>query len=427
MVIALDWLSVSVRAPKDVDMSIFVLAQNIVDLMYLGDFYKRAVCVGSHKFYATVLRIDDISFKLARAVEGAEHKQGIMIEMSSKGLTNYIHYLNEHNLTLSDVLRDLRSATVAGYVVNFPRLDVCMDDICKDAERPLLRMSKIYDAWAQHLFCSRARAIDHTQQLDYKTDDDGLITSGKVCDKRVKGAVGRTIYFGSRKSAVCVRFYDKLIEQQQKGKTVAADITHWVRCEYEFHQERACAVVAMLIDNDWDCFVKQFARCVLGHLRFIVPDDCNRSRCTTCKWWVKFLDNVCHAEHFAIPPKQSSQADKTIKWLRRSVLPSVWAYIATVGTDEFLGEVYEQGRNNIGFKQLQFLSDYANCDCNMDNLSELWNVVMWSALTCKPLPDIISDLERDFNTIQRCRLKRSESFKPSAAIIDKILALGVLQ
>lgn len=424
MNIALDWLSVSVRTPKDKDIGVIALAQNIVDLMYLDSFYKRAVLVGSSKYYASVYRIDDISFKLARDVEGASHKQGIMIEMTSNGLSKYIHYLTSIGVTLEAVLRDLRSCTVVGYTVNFPRLDICMDDICKEGERPLLRMDKIYNAWAEHLFCSRARAVDRTEKLDYRSDDTNLIKDGKVCDKKKQDKIGRTIYFGSRKSSVCVRFYDKKIEQQQKGREVPKDVKHWVRCEYEFHQERACAVVAMLIENEWSEFVQQFARCVLGHLRFINSDDSNRSRCSTCSWWVKFLDNVCHAEKFTIPPKQAQQGDKTIKWLEKSVFPSLWAYITTIGAEQLLNDVVEQGREKVGYKQLQFIADYIDCNEHNDNLSEFYHLVMWAAMSCKPMHEVICELNRDFEAIQRCKLERSERFKTTVGIVKYILRLG---
>lgn len=425
MNIALDWLSVSVRTPKDKDISVIALMQDIVDLMYLGSFYKRAVLVGSSKYYASIYRIDDISFKLAKQFENASYRQGVMIEFTSNGLSNYIHYLTSIGVTLEAVLRDLRSCTVAGYNVNFPRLDICMDDICAEGERPLLRMDRIYEAWAEHYFCSRARAIDRDHKLDFKSDDGNLFKDGKVCDHKKKDKIGRTIYFGSRKSSVCVRFYDKRVEQQQKGRVVPDNVKHWVRCEYEFHQERACAVVAMLIDNDWDEFVQQYVRCVLGHLRFIVPDDSNRSRCSTCRWWVKFLDNVCRAEHFFIPPKQALQGDKTVSWLRRSVLPTVWAYISTVGTDVFLNEVVEQGRDNIGFRQLQFISDYINCDEHNDNLSEFYHLAMWTAMSCKPMHEVICELNKDFEAIQRCKLQRSCHFKTTIGIVKSLLKLGV--
>lgn len=428
MVIALDWLSVSIRPPKDVDnISVLDFAQSIVDIMYLNDYYTRAINIGAHKFYATILRIDDISFKLCSDDGEAVYRQGIMIEMSGKGLANYTNYLRSRGVELSDVLRDLRSLVAAGYAVNFPRLDVCMDDICENGKRPLLRMDKIYDAWANHLFCSRARAINHTQQLDFKSSDDGFISCGKVVDRRVKNHVGRTVYFGSRKSAVCVRFYDKLVEQLQKGITLSYKITHWVRCEYEFHNARACAVVSMLIDNVWSEFVNQFARCVLGHLRFIVPDDSNRSRCSTCSWWVKFLNNVVDSDKFKIPRCKPIQADKSIGWLRRSVLPTVWAYITCIGADEFLSEVKDYGRDRLRFKQLQFISDCYNFDSlrsAQDDDSDLSFIFSWSCLSCKLLPDILAELNADFIALKkRVKLRRVSRITPGD--IAEILQLEV--
>lgn len=428
MRISLDWLSVSVRPPKDVDnYKPIDLLECVVNIMYLGDFFKRAVKIGSHRFYADILRIDDISFKLCADDGEAVYRQGILIEMSGNGLAIYCNYLKSIGIEFNSVLRDLRSLVAAGFAVNFPRLDVAMDDIQEHGNRPLLRMDKIYNAWANHLFCSRARGVSHTQLLDFRSSDEGYITSGKLVDNRVKNYVGRTIYFGSRKSAICVRFYDKLVEQLQKGRTVSNNITHWVRCEYEFHNARACAVVSMLIDNEWSDFVNQFARCVLGHLRFIIPDDSNRSRCTTCSWWVRFLNNVIDSDHFVIPRFKPSQVDSTVGWLRKSVFPSLWAYIACFGADELLDEVKNLGRNRLKYRHLQFVSDvsnFRNLTDGHDDYSDLYFILMWSCLSCKLLPDIVAELNSDFITLKnRVKLRRTVKLLPEE--VDDLLHLGV--
>jgi len=418
MIITLDWLSVTVRAPKDKDIFPVELMQTVVDVMYLGDYLRRSVYVGSAKYYSSITRIDDISFKMCKQVEGASHKQGVMIEFTSNGLSKYQAYLSSIGVSLVEVFRNLRSMTVAGFVVNFPRLDIAMDDICKDGECPLLRIERIYKAWAEHLFCSRARPIDRSEALDFKSENDDLFKSGKVCDKKKKGMIGRTVYFGSRKSAVSVRFYDKKIEQLQKGREVSEDIKHWVRCEYEFHKERACSIVAMLIDNQWKDFVADFARCVLGHLRFIKLDDSNRSRCSTCSWWVKFLDNICHADKFVIPPKRPTQADRTIAWLRHSVFPTVYAYIVTLGTEEFMNEVYEEGKKKLGFKQMQFMSDYVDSNRDVDDMTSLlYNIIFWCSLTCRPLPDVLQDMDKDYKSLAICKKYRSQLNGDTAELV----------
>lgn len=342
--IAIDWLSVTVRAPRGYDIPPLELMFQIIDVMYLRDFWKRGQPVGAGKGYGVAFRIDDITFKLARDVEQGAVKQGICIEFTSNGLSIYQKYLAQANIALTDVLRDLRSLSAAGFKVNFPRLDVALDDICRADETPLLKMSKIYKKWLNREFCSRARPARQEQGIDYeKTEDEGYFKNGKYCENNKGGLLGRTLYFGNRKSKVCVRFYDKKTEQLQLGRQVNCEVEHWTRCEYEFHQERACAVVAMLIENPWDKFISEFCANVLGHLRFIEQTEKNRSRCKTSSWWTKFLNNVMHAEKFTVPPKRTCQGNKTIQWLRRSVLPSVYAYIAAFGTAQFLDEVVTQG------------------------------------------------------------------------------------
>lgn len=98
---------------------------------------------------------------------------------------------------------------------------------------------------------------------------------------------------------------------------------------------------------------------------------------------------------------------------------------STVGAEGFLNEVVEQGREKVGFKQLQFISDYVNCDGNSDKLSEFYHLAMWAAFSYKPIHEVISELNCDFTAIQRCKLERSERFKTTVGTVKYILRLGV--
>lgn len=423
MQIALDWLSWSIRAPKMCDTSVGELMLILVDLMHLDSFWKKAVRVGGAKFYPDIFRIDDITFKLCRDNENSVHKQGIMIEFTSNGLSVYQKYLSLIGVTIFDVMRDLRALCASGFKVNVPRIDIAMDDICKADEKPLLKLDRIYEKWANHEFCSRARAIDRDQNLDFKTCDDGFFVNGKVCDHKKKDMIGRTIYFGSRRSAVCVRFYDKAIEQKQKGREVPDDVKHWVRCEYEFHRERACAIVSMLIDNSWDDFIQEFSRSVLGHLRFIKRDDTNRSRCSTCSWWIKFLNNVCHCKQFVIPPKKPVQANTTVRWLHKSVLPTLYAYIATIGAEVFFDEVINEGKDKMGFKQIQLLSDYVNSTPDDDLDPALYSAIFWGCLSARELPEAIAEINRDYNRLNIYKRYRSLLDDDTDKIVKNALRL----
>lgn len=400
--LSLDWLSWTIRPPRDMYITTSELLSEIISLMHLQDVWKRTVMVGRNKYYANIYRIDDISFKVCS--DDRLFEQGIMVEFTSNGLAIYQSKLADLNITVFDVMRDCRSLVAGGFYVNSPRIDIALDDICRAGEKPFLDMSKIYDKWANHEFCSRARGVDRSESLDFKSDDTLYIKKGKVCDKRVKGRVGRTVYFGCRKSSVCVRFYDKLTEQLQKFKDVPEDITHWVRCEYEFHADRANAIISMLIDNDFDEFKKLFSRYILGHLRFIEPKDSNRSRCPTSRWWLRFLRNI-EGDTFKLRtvPKQAVKADKTVRWLRKSCFPTIYAYIATVGAEEFINEAYNVGKKNLNFNQLQFISDMINADIDDTIDGSLLPAICWGWLSVKGFEETLKQIDKDFKAVQFCK------------------------
>jgi len=161
-----------------------------------------------------------------------------------------------------------------------------------------------------------------------------------------------------------------LAEQKQKGLSVDPDVTSWVRCEYEFHNARAIAVLNMFIDLSYDEFVRKYKQVVLGHLRFINVDDSNKSRCSTCGWWVAFLDTV-RGEKLLCPAPHTVHFRKSYEWLKRSVLPTLWAIMACVGDRDFISFVRE-GRDNIGFRQVQLMEDYLDSSSMDEDCPNLW-------------------------------------------------------
>ena len=218
--------------------------------------------------------------------------------------------------------------------------------------------------------------------------------------------MGHTVYFGNRKSSVYVRFYDKKAEQLQQGLSVDENINSRVRCEYEYHNSKAIAVMTLFIENDYADFVQKYKATVMGHLRFINSDDSNRSRCSTCGWWVSFL-NTLDGLKLSTGPVKTVQFRKTAKWLSRSVAPTLWAMMSCLGI-EFLTGLQETGRDKIKERQLQLIEDYMDNRDGVDKeCPNLW--AFFASAVCGGYQEALERLKKDsiyINNIPSCMDKR---------------------
>lgn len=372
-VCVLDYLTVSIIPKKELEnCSVISVLSLITANMYIDSYLDKFQYVGRARHYAAVYRFNDISIKVPS--EDRLFNQGICVECTSNGLAHLICKLPK-DVTLRDVLRNVRALSTCGFKVNCPRCDIALDDIARGNEKSILHLSTIYKKWRKHEFCSRSRASDNDVSADFVSGDEGFFKVGKISENLKRGSFGRTIYFGNRKSSLCVRFYDKLAEKLQNNEKVDDKINSWVRCEYEFHDTKAISVLNLYIDNDFPDFVRLYKRTVLGHLRFINQSEKNRSRCPTCAWWIAFLDSV-EARPLATAPARSAQFKRSCEWLFKSCAPTLWAILACTGSTDFLSDLKEHGRNNIKARQIQLVEDYL--DNNNDLADECEN--MWAFL-----------------------------------------------
>lgn len=351
--LTLDYLTVTIRPQQTCEgATVQMLVNLLTDIFHIDTYLDKFHVVGRSHYYSAIYRYNDIQLKVCSPDK--LYKQGICLEFSGNGLALWVNSLPE-GVTMQEVLRQFRSLSVCGFKINASRLDVALDDIAKDQEKPILHMSTISKKWADHEFCSRSRANSDETNKDFGRDD-GFFKVGKDKINNKRGVIGRTIYFGNRKSSVYVRFYDKLAEQLQQGITVDSHIKSWVRCEYEYHDAKAISILDMFIDHDYDTFVKNYKAVVLGHLRFINLDDSNRSRCSTCAWWTAFLDTLDGLQ-LSSGPARTVQFRKTTSWIKRSVAPTLWAILSCMGVD-FLEVLREEGRENIKERQFQLIEDF---------------------------------------------------------------------
>lgn len=357
------------------NISVSACVEVLGGVFHFEEYLEKFQIVGKAPHYAAVYRFNDISIKIP--TEERLYTQGICLECTSNGLAHLVCSLPK-DCDFRSCCRDFRALSLCGFKCNLPRLDVALDDIAKGDNKPILHMNTIYKKWRKHEFCSRSQASTEELPQDFGNSSAAadFFKTGRVSTNLKKGYMGRTIYFGSRKSAVYVRFYDKLAEKRQKGVTVADDINSWIRCEYEFHGVKAMSVLNLYIDNKFSDFVSLYKKVVLGHLRFIQPTDSNRARCATSSWWTAFLDSIEGAALANVPPK-SVNFKRSCDWFMYACAPTLWAILTCTGTTDFITELKEQGRKNITGRQLQLIEDFYNTNNSLVNECEnIWALLM---------------------------------------------------
>lgn len=178
-------------------------------------------------------------------------------------------------------------------------------------------------------------------RLDYAIDDfKGYFTFEQIIKKVKKGhvrsrfrkarvledielndgsTVGTTVYFGSPKSDILVRFYDKLHERLSAGKEIHDGIEVWNRIEVQMRDDRAKIAAFELVEN-----FESIGTTVQGILRnyilFCDPkdNDSNKSRWPISKFWLKFLDNVAPLKLSKVAPDMTLERVKG--WFEHSVV-----------------------------------------------------------------------------------------------------------
>lgn len=269
LVCLFDWLSFTIKKNISVDYIISdFLKMNSADFIELdkGNYgYKRQIANGNVRIYS----------------DGKED-MGIHVQLSGQGCRQVEESLNGDWLTL---LKKIIEADGT-----FSRCDIAVDD-----KIGILDITKIQKKTEKKEYVSRFNNWNITTSC--KTDSDKY---------------GKSIYFGSEKSDIRLRFYDKAVEQGVDG--------HWVRTELQMRDERANNAILLYLSG------KTIGEIVTGvlknYIRFVDPStDSNKWRWKTSKFWDKF---IADAEILRLTEGQKERTlDDVYTWINKSVAPSL--------------------------------------------------------------------------------------------------------
>lgn len=318
----IDWCQITV---KDVDL--FTVITDILKIpLSLMELQNKGKGIAGHELVAG---FDNI--KILKPT-GKIQYNGFQILMSGSGCRNYENFLVINKETWFDFF-----ARVCQYHVNFPRIDLAIDD-----HKPYLNIPELIRLTKQGLISSQLR--------NYSENASGELSESIPVHK------GNTLYLGSSNSDFRIVFYEKGYEQVEKfGKELDRN---WNRYELRFRQERANKVAQELIAR---CDVAEIAMSVLnGKIRFLEqPENKSTSRkrlYPTYPPWKLFMQDIEKIKLTIQPQKKT--LDSIWNWLESSVAPSLklFSKIGELDNYDYIQALIEQAKMND--TQIKIFEDY---------------------------------------------------------------------
>lgn len=318
----IDWCQITA---KDVDL--FTVITDILKIpLSLMELQNKGKGIAGHELVAG---FDNI--KILKPT-GKMQYNGFQILMSGSGCRNYENFLVINKETWFDFF-----ARVCQYHVNFPRIDLAIDD-----HKPYLNIPELIRLTKQGLISSQLR--------NYSENASGELSESIPVHK------GNTLYLGSSNSDFRIVFYEKGYEQAEKfGKELDPN---WNRYELRFRQERANKVVQELIARR---DVAEIAMSVLnGKIRFLEqPENKSTSRkrlYPTYPPWELFMQDIEKIKLTIQPQKKT--LNSIWNWLETSVAPSLklFSEIGELDNCDYIQVLIEQAKMND--TQIKIYEDY---------------------------------------------------------------------
>jgi phage replication initiation protein len=233
-----DWVQATFKIVKPEQLITEVLGLKIDDFTEANGQFGYQKCK----------RLDNIS-----VFYDGSAGMGIHLQMTGQGCRLYEALTKYDNpwVSIFDVFLKMQGS--------FSRLDVAIDDFAG-----YFSINQIVRRIKQGELVSKFKKARSMESIEIKTGE----------------SKGMTIYYGSAKSRIQIRMYEKNFERENAGYEIEEDVTCWNRTEVQARNERAQSI-AEIIANDG-----QLGDVVQGilayYLRFVVKGkDLNKARWKT--------------------------------------------------------------------------------------------------------------------------------------------------
>ena len=305
--VSVDWLSFTLTLVTDIDEVLDMLGYNRMDfdnMAHGGKGYKSMVKLSGYPIYIMFDGNPDMGIHVD--VSGSAVSELIRsFATTLKVSTPFESYAYDMDFDSTFLMELLRRVRCCGQVT---RIDLAVDDIGSR----YFTTDDMVELYFNHQVVSKFRNLKN------------------VVESEISGQkTGHTLYFGSRKSDIFLRIYDKKLEQNKKlsGAGMALIDYSWVRWELELKGERAVSVCDMLLSG------KPVGEITIGllnnYVRIINLDNNNRSRCTTYDLWLDFIAGISPLRLYV--PRDNKTIDDKKRWVKNQVMPTLAAIIISDG------------------------------------------------------------------------------------------------
>ena len=348
-----DYLTLSLLPNTPVNPTI--MYNNLLDFLDLTKHIHSFVRFGGGKWYDHIMRYRDISIKVPDSLN--TDLEGFCIEFTGQGIDYYINYMRETfpDYEVKDLLAAFFSLADKGFRCRVTRIDIAYDDIsCEEKRFYTLDLDRIQRAILKQEFIS---------PFSHRKKHKEMVVTFEESEKgkgRNTKNTGKTINLGNRHSEVFGRFYDKLAEQKAKGIEVDENIKHWSRLEFEFKNSHAMSVCEAIVSLPQEELSRYLAGIANRYICFIVvkqKNETNYHRCPVKRWWVRAIGTLERAKLVIKKPEKNS-FDSAVRWVKRSVAPTLLSILQCIPIDQFLMMVKENAVERISNKHDLIVDDF---------------------------------------------------------------------
>lgn len=327
----IDWVSVTF---KDIQFdSIFTDILNIDRELFIH-FEKGLNGYDMRYQYASIV----VLWSTKRA------DMGYHLSLNGSACRQLDFYLKAQNRTWKDFFR-----VCIKHNANFTRLDLCIDD-----RKTFFELEKLNEKIKNGELVSKFK--DAKTERSLSINDVKIEQSINISDATNRGI---TIYFGSKKSAIFFRFYEKNYEVAKKTNVDVKEIGPWNRYEIQMRDDysNTCANYLSYVSNI-EIIIKQI---LINYLRFVNKDENNINK-SRWKIWKPWADLIGEASKLSLYVKPENKTYEEMEaWLKRQVSTSlkiIREVESQLGYDSnfLLDEIIKTGK----LKELHFtrINDY---------------------------------------------------------------------
>lgn len=262
--------------------------------------------------------------------EGKSSGMGIHVQMSGQGCRQF----EKKGGSWPDFF-----LKALGSEASFTRLDVAIDDIALEGQKPYFTINRVYRKATSGCVKSRFWKGKYIKSIDFR---DG-------------SSVGETMYFGCPDSDVQIRMYEKDYERIEAGEELASDVVAWNRVEVQTRREKAQAVAIYLLTTG---NVMEVVQGILADsISFLVKQDgdSNKSRWPMCKWWRRFIDDAAKLK--ITWAAEEPTIEKKEMWFDKQVTKTL-ALLESVLGRGYVEKAIREGREKLTDEEERLIQAY---------------------------------------------------------------------